>query len=93
MPPSDTNQTPCHLRYSFIGLAYNQAIMTDTPSSTTSECATTEAAETYEHWFRAKVLASLKDDRPAAPHETVMAQLRKIVTPQTDGHAADSMEG
>ena len=67
--------------------------MTDTLSSTTSECATTEAAETYKHWFRAKVLASLNDDRPAAPHETVMAQLRKIVTAQPDDHAADSMEG
>ena len=67
--------------------------MNATPSSTPSEFATTEAAETYEHWFRAKVLASLNDDRPAAPHETVMLQLRKIVTPQADGHAADSMEG
>ncbi|MGV8870003.1 MAG: stability determinant [Janthinobacterium svalbardensis] len=67
--------------------------MNATPSSTTSEFATTEAAETYEHWFHAKVLASLNDDRPTAPHEAVMVQLRKIVTPQTDGHAADSMEG
>lgn len=58
-----------------------------------SEFATTEAAETYAQWFRAKVLASLNDDRATASHETVMAQLRKIVTPQTDAHAADSMEG
>lgn len=67
--------------------------MNATPSSTMSEFATTEAAETYEQWFRAKVLASLNDDRATASHETVMAQLRKIVTPQTDGHAADSMKG
>ncbi|MDZ5636873.1 stability determinant [Janthinobacterium sp. GMG1] len=62
--------------------------MNASPSSTTSEFATTEAAETYDHWFRTKVLASLNDDRPTASHETVMAQLRKIVTPQTDGRHA-----
>ncbi|MGK5049100.1 type II toxin-antitoxin system RelB family antitoxin [Janthinobacterium sp. GB4P2] len=67
--------------------------MNGTPSSTTSEFETTEAAETYDHWFRAKALASLNDDRPAHPHETVMAQLRKIVAAQPDDHAADSMEG
>ncbi|WP_442907879.1 type II toxin-antitoxin system RelB family antitoxin [Janthinobacterium sp. GW460P] len=58
-----------------------------------SEFATAEAAETYDHWFRAKVLASLNDDRPPRPHETVMAQLRKIVAARPDDHAADSMEG
>ncbi|MGK5063647.1 type II toxin-antitoxin system RelB family antitoxin [Janthinobacterium sp. LB3P112] len=62
-------------------------------SSTTSEFETAEAAETYNHWFRAKVLASLNDDRPAHPHETVMAKLKKIVAVQPDDHAADSMEG
>ncbi|WP_425252173.1 stability determinant [Janthinobacterium sp. NFX145] len=67
--------------------------MNDTSSSTTSEFATTEAAETYDHWFRAKVLASLNDDRPARPHDTVMAQLKKIVAAGPDDHAADSMEG
>ena len=61
--------------------------------SSTSAFETAEAAETYEHWFRAKVLASLNDDRATASHETVMAQLRKIVTVQPDAHAADSMEG
>ncbi|WP_442908112.1 type II toxin-antitoxin system RelB family antitoxin [Janthinobacterium sp. FW305-129] len=62
-------------------------------SSTTPAFETAEAAETYEHWFRAKVLASLNDDRPARPHDTVMAQLKKIVAAQPDDHAADSMEG
>ena len=67
--------------------------MNSTLSSITSAFEATEAAETHDHWFRAKVLASLNDDRPTASHETVMAQLRKIVAKQTDGHAADSMEG
>jgi hypothetical protein len=90
----ESNQTPYHLRYSFVGLSYNQTIMSTTlPSSTTSEYATTETAETYDHWFRAKVLASLNDDRPARPHDTVMAQLKKIVAAGPDDHAADSMEG
>ena len=84
---------PYHPRYSLVGLPHNQTIMSTILPSTTSAFETTETAETYDHWFRAKVLASLNDDRPAAPHETVMVQLRKIVTPQTDGHAADSMEG
>ena len=62
-------------------------------SSTTSAFETAEAAETYDHWFRAKVLSSLNDDRPARPQDTVMAQLKKIVAAQPDDHAADSMEG
>ncbi|KAB8063420.1 type II toxin-antitoxin system RelB family antitoxin [Janthinobacterium violaceinigrum] len=66
--------------------------MNGTPSSTTSEFETTEAAETYDRWFRAKVATSINDDRPARPHEAVMAQLRKIVAAQPDDHAADSME-
>jgi len=89
----DTNQTPHHRRYSFVGLPYNQTIMSTILPTSTSEFETAEAAKTYDHWFRAKVLASLNDDRPARPHATVMAQLRKIVTAQPDDHAADSMEG
>ncbi|MED5616399.1 type II toxin-antitoxin system RelB family antitoxin [Janthinobacterium sp. P210005] len=67
--------------------------MNGSPSSTTSAFETAEAAETYDHWFRAKVSASLNDDRPAHPHAAVMAQLKKIVAAQPDDHAAGSMEG
>ena len=58
-----------------------------------SEFETEEQAASYDHWFRAKVLASLNDDRPARPHDTVMAQLKKIVAAGPDDHAADFMEG
>ena len=89
----DANQMPHHPRYSLVGLPHNQTIMSTILPSTTSAFETTETAETYDHWFRAKVLASLNDDRPARPHDTVMAQLKKIVAAGPDDHAADSMEG
>ncbi len=44
-----------------------------------SEFESTEDAEAYERWFRAKVEASLKDPRPAVPHATVMAELDAII--------------
>ncbi|MBV8458709.1 MAG: antitoxin [Acetobacteraceae bacterium] len=45
-----------------------------------SEFATTEAAEAYDRWFRAKVRASLDDPRPAAAHDAVLAELEGIIT-------------
>jgi hypothetical protein len=53
--------------------------------------ATAEEAEAYECWFRAKVQASLDDQRPAAAHEEVMAAVRKIVEAKPDTNASDPM--
>ncbi len=44
-----------------------------------SEFDSTEAAEVYERWFRAKVEASLADPRPNVPHAAVMAELDDII--------------
>ncbi|WP_093063506.1 stability determinant [Sphingomonas sp. OV641] len=47
-----------------------------------SEFDSEEAAEAYDAWFRAKVAASLADDRPVVAHDDAMAQVRAII----DGH-------
>jgi hypothetical protein len=44
-----------------------------------SEFDSTEDAEAYERWFRAKVKASLADPRPSLPHATVMAELDELI--------------
>jgi len=44
-----------------------------------SEFETTEEAEAYDRWFRARVQASLDDPRPNIPHATVMAELDTII--------------
>lgn len=44
-----------------------------------SEFATTEEAEAYERWFRAKVQESLDDTRPNIPHDEVMAEMRQLL--------------
>lgn len=42
-----------------------------------SEFATTEEAEAYDAWFRAKVQAALDDPRPTIPHDEAMAELTR----------------
>ena len=44
-----------------------------------SEFGSTEEAEAYERWFRAKIEASLADPRPPVPHATVMAELNDLI--------------
>ena len=44
-----------------------------------SEFASTEEAEAYDVWFRAKVREALDDPRPGIPHEQVMAEMQAIV--------------
>ena len=44
-----------------------------------SEFATTEEAEAYDRWFRAKVQESLDDQRPNIPHDVVMAEMRQLL--------------
>ncbi|GAB1408666.1 hypothetical protein MASR1M8_25850 [Thermomonas brevis] len=44
-----------------------------------SEFETTEAAEKYDRWFRAKVEAVLADPQPSIPHDQVMADAEAII--------------
>ena len=50
-----------------------------------SEFATTEEAEAYERWFRARVLASLADKRPGTPHDVVMAEMDATIEAAEQG--------
>lgn len=44
-----------------------------------SEFASTEEAEAYDVWFRAKVQAALDDPGPFIPHDEVMAEMRALI--------------
>lgn len=44
-----------------------------------SEFDTPEEEAAYDAWLRAKVAASLADERPPVPHDQVMAELRSII--------------
>lgn len=44
-----------------------------------SEFATTEQAQAYDQWFRAKVQASLDDPRPVISHNQLMAEMDAII--------------
>lgn len=44
-----------------------------------SEFASTEEADAYGVWLRAKVAESLADSRPTAPHDQVMADVQAII--------------
>ncbi|WP_428151264.1 type II toxin-antitoxin system RelB family antitoxin [Brevundimonas sp.] len=41
-----------------------------------SEFASTEEAEAYDAWFRAKVQEALDDTRPDIPHDEVVARVK-----------------
>ncbi len=49
------------------------------PSPLDSGFASTEEAEAYDVWFRAKVERSLADTRPPIPHEQVMAEMKALI--------------
>lgn len=44
-----------------------------------SEFDTSEEEAAHEAWLRAKVAASLADERPPVPHDEVMAEIRTII--------------
>lgn len=44
-----------------------------------SEFASTEEAEAYDAWFRAKVQEALDDPGPDIPHDQVMAEMQAII--------------
>ncbi|MFC5345789.1 hypothetical protein ACETK8_01970 [Brevundimonas staleyi] len=51
-----------------------------------SEFASTEEAEAYDAWFRAKVQEALDDPSEGIPHDQVMAEMQAIIDahkPQT----------
>lgn len=44
-----------------------------------SEFETTEAAESYDRWFRAKIDRAMADTRPTIPHDQVMARAHAAI--------------
>ncbi len=44
-----------------------------------SEFASTEEAEAYDVWFRARVEASLADTRPVVPHDEAVARIDRAL--------------
>ena len=51
-----------------------------------SEFATTEEAEAYDAWFRAKVEKALKSTKPRIPHDEAMARVRAIIHKRIDAN-------
>ena len=51
-----------------------------------SEFATTEEAEAYDRWFRARVQASLDDTHRSMPHDQVMAEMDAIIADAEQRH-------
>jgi len=53
-----------------------------------SEFATTEEAEAYDCWFRAKVKSAMADGGAKLPHDEAMAKIRDLIAgrwrPQDD---------
>ncbi|MET4595925.1 MULTISPECIES: type II toxin-antitoxin system RelB family antitoxin [unclassified Sphingomonas] len=43
------------------------------------EFATTEEAEAYDAWFRAKVEKAMTSTEPGIPHDQVMAMVQEII--------------
>lgn len=44
-----------------------------------SEFETTEDAEAYDAWFRAKVQAALDSTKPRIPHDEVVAKIQALI--------------
>lgn len=44
-----------------------------------SEFATTEEAEAYDVWFRARVQEALDDPRPPVPHDEVVRRVKATI--------------
>jgi hypothetical protein len=44
-----------------------------------SEFATTEEAEAYDVWFRARVQEALDDPRPPVPHDEVVKRVKATI--------------
>jgi PaaA2-like antitoxin len=53
-----------------------------------SEFETTEDAEAYDAWFRAKVEKALASTAPRIPHDEVMAKAQAIIDRHAGKHRA-----
>ena len=53
-----------------------------------SEFASTEEAEAYDRWLRAKVAAAEADPAPAIPHDEAMARIRELMESKRRAAAA-----
>lgn len=49
-----------------------------------SEFATTEEAEAYDAWLRAKVEMAMASTEPGIPHDEVMAEMQAIIDRHKD---------
>ena len=49
-----------------------------------SEFDSTEEAEAYDAWFRAKIERALASTKPRIPHDEVMAKARKLLEEKRD---------
>nr|WP_314575882.1 antitoxin [uncultured Pseudomonas sp.] len=54
-----------------------------------SEFDTEEQAASYDDWFRAKVQASLDDERPNIAHDQVMAEMKARLAAKRDRRSND----
>lgn len=50
-----------------------------------SEFATTEEAEAYDAWFRARIESRLASRAPGIPHDEVMARMQAIIDRRKKG--------
>jgi len=75
----------------FCGFQFNVATMKTALSPIESEFATTEEAEAYERWFRAKVQESLDDNSPLISHDQVMAEMQEQIDTKRREHAARTL--
>jgi hypothetical protein len=58
-------------------------------SSIVSEFDSEEQAASYDDWFRAKVQASLDDERPNIAHDQVMAEMKARLAATRDKRSND----
>jgi hypothetical protein len=54
-----------------------------------SEFGSTEEAEAYDVWFRAKVQRALDSTEPGIPHDEVMAEMRALIDSHRQKNATD----
>lgn len=52
-----------------------------------SEFATSEDAEAYDAWFRAKVEKAMNSTEPSIPHDQVMAEMKEMLAKRRDAAA------
>jgi len=56
-----------------------------------SEFETDEQAESYDAWFRAKVLEAMNSSKPAIPHDEAMARVRAKLAQKKAARAGSAL--